>query len=124
MATVLLVDEDLGFVFWLGHALDKAGHEAFPAKSIPDALKLIAELDLSVHVAIVSSSLPDAAEFIATLRLAQKDLKVILLVGDTTEPRRSYADVQCRRPAAAGKGTAAEWLQMIRGVLPYMSVSY
>jgi hypothetical protein len=31
--TVLIVDEDLGFVFWLGRLLTETGYQAWPARS-------------------------------------------------------------------------------------------
>src|SRR5260370_6183096 len=46
--TVLIVDRELGFVFWLSQALDEAGYRAFPAKSIPDANNLLLELNIEI----------------------------------------------------------------------------
>jgi hypothetical protein len=47
--TVLLVDSDLGSVFWLGHALDSAGYEALPAKVFQDAIALLVQYRLSIE---------------------------------------------------------------------------
>ena len=41
MRTILIVDSDLGFVFWLGRALHDAGYEALPAKDVPEATAII-----------------------------------------------------------------------------------
>ena len=41
MRSILIVDSDLGFVFWLGRALHDAGYEALPAKDVPEATAII-----------------------------------------------------------------------------------
>jgi hypothetical protein len=37
MVTVLIIDNDLGFMFWLGQILSEAGYAVLPAKSAPEA---------------------------------------------------------------------------------------
>jgi hypothetical protein len=114
---VLLIDSDLGFVFWLGQTLAEVGYEAIPAKSIPDALKLVAELQLPVALLILRDSLPGAADLIAILQYAQKDLKVILTVEDGDAPKRLNADAQYRRPHQINENSKMGWLQVIQKVL-------
>lgn len=114
---VLLIDSDLGFVFWLGRQLDRAGYEAFPARSVPDARKLIAELHLSVGLVILSDTVSGAADFISNLRHVQKCLKIILLVEDTDQKNRLGADAQCVKPDRIRENSIAEWLQIAQRVL-------
>jgi len=114
---VLLIDSDLGFVFWLGRQLDRAGYEAFPARSVPDARRLIAELHLSVGLVILSDSVSGAAGFISDLRHAQKCLKIILLAEDADEENRLGADAQCVKPDRIRENSIAEWLQITQKVL-------
>jgi len=112
-----LIDSDLGFVFWLGRQLDRAGYEAFPARSVPDARRLIAELHLSVGLVILSDSVSGAAGFISDLRHAQKCLKIILLAEDADEENRLGADAQCVKPDRIRENSIAEWLQITQKVL-------
>jgi DNA-binding NtrC family response regulator len=115
---ILVVDCDLGFVFWLGQILDRAGYEAFPARSVPDALKLITELHLSVSLMIVDYSLSGAANLIATMRRAQKSLKIMALVEDDSGPTPPEADAQYRKPRKINEvPTEAEMLHIIRRLL-------
>ncbi|HEY2019235.1 MAG TPA: hypothetical protein VGH38_37265 [Bryobacteraceae bacterium] len=114
---ILLIDRDLGFMFWLGRELDKAGYEAFPAKSVPDALKLIAELHLSVGLVILSDSLPGAANFVSTLRHTQKRLRILSLVEDADEPNRLGADALQVRLDKIRENSRVEWLQLIQKIL-------
>jgi hypothetical protein len=110
---LILVDCDLGFVFWLGRALDKAGYETFPARSIRDAIKLVTELRLSVWMVILNPSLAGASEFIANLRPS----KVIALVerGDPV----SIPGVHCEipRPYGIDEHNKDEFLAAVRRLL-------
>ena len=44
--TVLIVDEDVGFVFWLGEILTKLGCRAVPALDCTQAVAITGALDL------------------------------------------------------------------------------
>ena len=44
---ILIVDPDLGFLFWLGHTLSTAGYAALPAKGMREACGLVTQLSLS-----------------------------------------------------------------------------
>src|SRR3954447_21341592 len=114
---VLLVDSDLGFVFWLGQTLERGGHTAFPAKNFPEAAKLIAAIHLSVAALIVDESLPDLAEFIATIRLEHRGVKIILLTEDDDACFRFDVDARSRRPDTVDENSARNWLRLIRRVL-------
>jgi hypothetical protein len=84
--TVLIVDRELGFVFWLGQALDRAGYQALPAKSCEDAAELLKQLNVEIHLLIVGHSLEGAGAFADSLRRSQGHLKVIDVIGDGEEP--------------------------------------
>jgi hypothetical protein len=84
-STILIIDSDLGSVFWLGQVLDAAGCEALPAKNVPDAKSLLAELKVMVDLLIVRSSMPGAAAFAESLCRSQGSLKTIGLRADDEE---------------------------------------
>jgi len=122
--TVLIVDHDLGFVFWLGHALDGLGYSALPAKTIADAALLIMQLDLKVDVLLINVSLPGAAEFAAAVHRNQPQVKVIGILEThtraTTMPGVSIAHY---KPATTDHLAKAEWIECIEGVLTSTVVS-
>jgi hypothetical protein len=62
--TVLIVDQDLGFVFWLGRALDAIGFNALPAKDPGDARRLVDELNVRADVLVADFS-ADGVEALA-----------------------------------------------------------
>src|ERR1700681_144903 len=84
--TVLIVDPELGFVFWLGQALDRAGYQALPARNCEDATELLKQLNVEIHLLIVGHSVMGAAAFAEALRHSQGHLKVIAVIGDGEEP--------------------------------------
>src|SRR4029077_1698104 len=75
--TVLLVDDNLGFAFWLGQALDRAGYETWPARSVPAAESLLKEVPLAIDLLVINATLPLAPAFATNLCRTRTDFKVI-----------------------------------------------
>lgn len=119
---VLLIDTDLGFLFWLGQALDRAGYEAFPARGIPQAIALLAEFHLTVGSVILNYSLPGAEGFIIGLRHSQNYLKVISLV-EQEQPLPPGVDGICCKPPEINERSRWELVQMVQKVLEPSSVA-
>lgn len=119
MNTVLLVDSDLGFIFWLGQALDREGYAALPAKSIPDAISLLAELRISIDVLVVNPLLAGAAEWIALFRDSQEHVKVVALLGfaENMAAGDLGADAALAKPAVIDEISQLECLQVVNDVL-------
>jgi DNA-binding NtrC family response regulator len=118
MRTVLIVDRDLGFVFWLGQILNRAGYRAFPAKTCEDAVELLSRLNLEIHLLIVDGSMAGAVELAGGLRCRQTHLKVIALTGEGEERSAAFpgADASHRRCSSGDATSQKEWLAAIEGV--------
>jgi hypothetical protein len=103
--TILIVDDDLGFVVWLGLTLSAAGYLTLPLTSAPESLRIIAALKLAaIDLAIVNPATPGMSHLIDTLRSRQKYLRVI-----ATEPSsRGTMDLNAAE---------AEWIGKVRSVL-------
>jgi len=81
--TVLLVDPDLGFTFWLGQTLDAAGFCAIPAINTRGATELIEDHRLGVDILVIDPLLDDALVFLSWLTQKRPELKTIaVLPGD------------------------------------------
>ena len=92
MKNILIVDNDLGFVFWLCHVLDAAGYETVPARGVREAMAALEELDLWVDLLMVRGNLPGADGFATELRSSQKgQLKTIALIDSSDESGESIA---------------------------------
>lgn len=117
--TVLLVDDDLGFAFWLGQALDRAGYETWPALSVQAAESLLAEVRLAVDLLVIKASLPQAPAFANHLGRARTDFKVIAVYegpDDVVEPFPDASSVH-QKPQTIDDVTKTEWVQLVTGVL-------
>jgi DNA-binding NtrC family response regulator len=103
--TILIVDDDLGFVMWLGHTLAATGYLTIPLTSAQESLRIIAELDLTaIDLAIVNPAMPGISHLIDTLRRRQDYLQVI-----GTEPSsRGVIDLNAAEE---------EWIAKVRCVL-------
>jgi len=89
---ILIVDDDVGFVFWLCQLLDGAGYETVPATGIPEAAGALAELNVWVDLLMVRRVLPGADAFAAELRFSQRGrLKAIALIDRDEAPSQSIA---------------------------------
>jgi hypothetical protein len=98
---VLIIDSDLGFVFWLGHAFDEAGYRAFPARNVSDAMTLARELDIEPGLVIMGDAQPGAGKLIARWRTRHPELRVVWLTENGAEKgsRGGPQDRECRKPA-------------------------
>jgi hypothetical protein len=116
--TILLVDDDLGFVFWLGRVLDDAGYVAFPAKSVVDASSLIVQCQLVVDLLIINSALAGASAFVKELRNSRPALEVLGVV-DQTGPggNLGYPAVTVPKPETSDSESELELLANVEQLL-------
>ena len=68
--TVLIVDRDLGLLFWLGAIFTKAGCRTIPAFDCGQAVSLMRKLGVQLALVVVSPELVEVAWMIRTLRLS------------------------------------------------------
>jgi hypothetical protein len=79
VATILILDNDLGFAFWLGQTLTAPHCTALPALSVDEASALIGEFKLKVDFLIMNPAMPGAVEFTRALRKEQRQMRVATL---------------------------------------------
>jgi DNA-binding response OmpR family regulator len=114
---ILIMDPDLGFVFWLGHLLEAAGYQSLPAKDVARARALINRFNVGINLVIIGHSLEDVGDFVETLRRTQKELQVIYLYGESEEPRSSPGgDVWVCKPSSPDQMSEAIWLEMVQDI--------
>jgi len=119
MKTALIVDADLGFGFWLGRGLDQAHYQAFPAKTVADAVALVGEVRVEVDLLVIDPALPDAAELIESLRRSNERLRVVALIGDQPQlpALAARVDLCCRKPERS-EAKRREWIEHVEELLP------
>jgi hypothetical protein len=84
--TVLIFDDDLGFVWWLGEMFREAGYYAIPALSAHQAVSFMNELDLSITVVVLNPGLPGIRKSFRAFDQRRTPVK-ILVISDPTDPR-------------------------------------
>ena len=75
--TVLIVDEDLGFLWWLGDILGKAGCTVVPALSCQQATTFMKELNMNLDLVFVDPALNGLSSMLEALTEAQNKIKVV-----------------------------------------------
>ena len=116
LKTILIVDRDLGFVFWLGQILDENGYVAVPAKGVTDAAEIVVTLRLPVDLLIAPPDEHGLNELVEKLRLASPYLQVVALA---SEEDQAWAmpppgAVWKRKPQHRDEAARSEWLNLIR----------
>jgi ActR/RegA family two-component response regulator len=110
--TLLVVDDDLAFVFWLGFGLDEHGLQTVPAKNSTAARALLGRITFPLRAAIVNAALPGTARLVKDLRRRQPDLTVISLEGSAAGPLAG-SDAALARPTELDAAAKAEWVRAI-----------
>jgi len=100
---ILIVDEDLGFVVWLGLTLAASGYRTIPATSCQDARHLIGEAQIAtLDLVILNSALPGASDLIGALNSRGFSFQVISIEGNRLHSSQS------------GSESESKWLSMVR----------
>ena len=115
----LIVDDDLGFVWWLGERFHEVGYCPAPALNPRQAGSLLKELNLKITVVVVNPGLPGAQRLMKTLSRTQSPRVKIIIIRDpsvpTTAAVRAHAIVE--RPLSLEPTSRHEWLRKLRRIL-------
>src|SRR5690242_16518027 len=115
MKNILIVDNDLSFILWLGRVLIGAHQQPLPACNVSDAM-VLANAAEPVDLLIINSSLPHSSELIANLRRSQAHLKVIAL-GPEGKGNLPHVHAWRRKPDQIGPTAEQKWLKAVKSVL-------
>jgi ActR/RegA family two-component response regulator len=118
MATILILDDDLGFVLWLGQTLASPEFRPFPALSVAEAKKLIRQLSAGVDILIVNPELKGAVGFARDLRKQQRQLRLIASLGYSPDASEAPADFDAARnkPDERDEAEQAAWQHLVRRI--------
>ena len=117
MKNILIVEDDLGFIFWLGGALAAADYQPWPACGVSEATEFVGKAAIPVDLLIVNPSLPGVSKLVAVLRRSQGELKVIAL-GSEDKTKLTGINAWHRKPSLAQEPVKQEqeWLEAVKGV--------
>jgi DNA-binding NtrC family response regulator len=114
--TVFVIDNDLGFLLWLGSALHQAGYNVLPSNGIREATKIIRELKTVVDWVIIDISLDGAAALIDFLRSFNRRIGVLVLLGESEfRSLRAYDEYASIPKPGRIRGFAGfSWLETVK----------
>lgn len=116
--TVWIVDDDLGFVWWLGEVFTEAGCRALPALSCEQAFSLLKTLNVGVDLLVVNPRLPGVGGMLQVLSRMNRNLKIVTI---GKAPRGVTAAIHpqatLERPSGSDSISRSDWLKKVRKVL-------
>jgi DNA-binding NtrC family response regulator len=116
--TVWIVDDDLGFVWWLGEIFTEAGCRTLPALSCEQALALIKSLDVGIDLLVVNPQLPGITKMLKILSRAHPNLKIVAIGNASAAlPAAFRPQASLERPSASESISRPEWLKKVRKLL-------
>lgn len=115
-AIILIIDDELGFVAWLGVTLAANGYATLPATSLSAAKQLLDELNVIPDLVVMNLELAGMSELIERLRRANLALKIIA-IEDTSPPVRPI-EVDAMHPRSE-----ADWLLTVERILDLRNAS-
>jgi len=111
---VLIVDEDLGFVWWLGQIFSQAGCQVVPTLGSDQTVSLARDLNLKVDLIVVNPELAGISEMIQALSSARRPKIVAIRNHDSGVQGAVAAHATLERPSGWGQVSEKEWLGCIR----------
>lgn len=118
--TVLIVDRDPGFLFWLGEIFTQAGYHAIPALDCGRAVSLTRKLSVQLVLVVVNPELPEVAWMLETLRHTEEHFKVVHIANDDDDIDTGstvLADAMLPRPRPRELILREAWIDRVRKIL-------
>ena len=117
METILIIDNDLHFVFWLGSALAKAGYETIPAKSVPDAIELLNQIAGAIDLLILNPASDGVADFVRCVSRTFAATVIAVVDPLTASPGRvPGAHVTILKPQNDDERWKLEFLDLVHNI--------
>jgi hypothetical protein len=128
----LIVDNDLGFLMWLGEVFAEAGCQAVPALHCRQALTLAKRVNSPITTLVLNPELPGAARTVKLLLAANPAMQIVFIRPSTADPEpgdvnyRRLAKIQSsgipvrfwlERPSALEPISRLQWVAKIRKIL-------
>jgi hypothetical protein len=111
---VLIVDQGLGFVYWLGELLAQAGCQALPALNSRDAVRIAADFNLPV----VDPRLRGVSKAIKTVRAQYPSLRTIAIGPSGTDAIGGInAQDTLARPSGSARVSRQECPRSVRRIV-------
>jgi hypothetical protein len=111
----LIVDEDVGLVFWFGEIFARARWNIVPALNCRQAVSLAEMLGSRIDLIVVNPALNGIVEMIQALSRVHRPKVVV--IGDPNVEPDIPADATIDRPDVSTSFSRAEWAERVRKIL-------
>jgi hypothetical protein len=120
--TILITDEDVGFIWWLAELFNEFGYRSIPALNCAEALSRFRQSGREFELLVLNPHLRSAARLIRTLKrvppLRVRALKVVLIQeGNQPEIAAPEVVATLERPSGWAPVSRAEWRQKVQRLL-------
>ena len=120
--TILIADEDVGFMWWLGELFNEMGFRSLPALSSRQALSHLRESGRQVDLLLINPRLRGAARLIRTLSRI-RPLKVVFIQGpESLEIAGIQPAATIERPYGWAPVSRPEWRQKLQRLLRQVGI--
>jgi DNA-binding NtrC family response regulator len=120
--TILIADEDMGFLWWLGELFNELGYRSLPALSCEQALSLLNQSPRRVDLLLINPRLKGASGLVETLRRA-RPLKVVLIQGpEEYQIQDIQAVASIEPPSGWAPVSRQEWRQKLLLLLTQIGI--
>lgn len=116
--TVLIVDQDVGLLFWLNEIFTQAGCRTVPALDCGQAVSLVRKLLVQLAMVVVNPELMGIDRMIQTLRRSNGQFRVVTIVDndqDCGSKIRHRATL--KRPRSGEPISSQDWLNRVQELL-------
>ena len=116
--TVLIVEKDFGFAFWLAGIFNDAGCHVVPGLDCKQAISITKELNLKIDLVVVNPRLQRVADMIRTLQRSNLNLKIVAVSDRHVQAIRTFsANAILEKPSGREPILREEWLDRVRQIL-------
>ncbi len=120
--TILIADEDMGFLWWLGELFNELGYRSLPALSCSQALALLRKSGRQVDLLLINPRLRGASRLILTLS-RMRPLKVVFIQGpEAFELPGIQPSANIERPFGWAPLSRLEWRHKLQRLLKQIGI--
>ena len=113
--TILIVDEDIGFVWWLGDMLKEVGCRVLPALACGEAVLLTKQLGIEPDLIIVNPSLAGTPQMLQFFIHTKSHLQIVTTGAPSKALTASiHVGAILERPSANEPAIRGQWLEKLR----------
>jgi DNA-binding NtrC family response regulator len=122
--TILIADEDVGFVWWLGELFNESGYQAIPALNVDEALALVNKSRGRIPLLVVSPGFKEVLRLVETL--SRFGPPKVVLIQESGCPNEVIAGLRAvatlERPDGWTPVSRSEWRQKVKRILSLVGI--